>query len=95
MTFRTAPAIAEARALLALAVPLMLAQLAQMLMGYTDTLMVARVGALELAAVGTGLALWHPLYLAVTGLLMAESALIARLAGAGRADAAGGLRRHA
>lgn len=95
MTFRTAPAIAEARALLALAVPLMLAQLVQMLMGYTDTLMVARVGALELAAVGTGLALWHPLYLTVTGLLMAESALIARLAGAGRADAAGALRRHA
>lgn len=95
MTSPKLPAIAEARALLALAVPLMLAQLAQMLMGYADTLMVARVGALELAAVGTGLALWHPLYLAVTGLLMAESALIARLAGAGRADAAAGLRRRA
>lgn len=92
---RRARAGAEIRALLAFALPLMLAQLAQMGMGFADALMVARVGALELAAVATGLALWHPLFLTVTGLLMAESALIARLVGEGRAPAAAGLRRQA
>ena len=76
---RRARAGAEIRALLAFALPLMLAQLAQMGMGFADALMVARVGALELAAVATGLALWHPLFLTVTGLTVQDFHLLVRL----------------
>ncbi|PWV65709.1 MATE family efflux transporter [Plasticicumulans acidivorans] len=88
-------ALGELRTLLAIAVPLMIAQVAQMAMGFADTVMVGRVGAAELAAVGIGLSMWHPLYLFATGALMAESALIARLIGSGRTGHIAALARRA
>jgi Na+-driven multidrug efflux pump len=49
---------AELRATLALAAPLAAANLAQMAMGVTDTVMVGRLGATPLAAAGLGAMLY-------------------------------------
>lgn len=64
--------------------PLMAAQLAQMGMGFFDTVMMGRVGPVELAAVAIGTGLWHTLFLFALGILMALSPSVAHLYGAGR-----------
>ena len=64
--------------------PLMAAQLAQMGMGFFDTVMMGRVGPTELAAVAIGTGLWHTLFLFALGILMALSPSVAQLHGAGR-----------
>ena len=51
---------AEVRATLALATPLAVANLAQMAMGVTNTVMVGRLGAVPLAAAGLGGMLFLP-----------------------------------
>ncbi len=74
----------EVRALLQIGGPLMAAQLAQMGMGFFDTVMMGRVGPTELAAVAIGTGLWHTLFLFALGVLMALSPSVAHLHGAGR-----------
>lgn len=64
--------------------PLMAAQLAQMGMGFFDTVMMGRVGPTELAAVAIGTGLWHTLFLFALGVLMALSPSVAQMHGAGR-----------
>ncbi len=75
---------AEIRALLSIGGPLIAAQLAQMSMGFFDTVMMGRVGSTELAAVAIGTGLWHALFLFALGTLMALSPSVAQLHGAGR-----------
>src|SRR5690554_3809743 len=73
----------ESKKLARLTGPILIAQLTQMLMGVVDTLMAGRVGAVDLAAVAVGSALWIPLTLLVFGLGMALAPVISHCHGAG------------
>ena len=59
----------ELRATLALAIPMMIGQFGQMLMGITDTLVLGRVGVVPLGAVGFSNTLLGTLYVGGIGLL--------------------------
>lgn len=72
----------EIRQLMVLAWPIMIAQLAQNSMGFVDTLMSARAGSEDLAAIALGTSLWIPIYLAFSGILMAVTPTVAHLVGA-------------
>jgi len=74
----------EVRTLMLLGWPIMVAQLAQSGIGFIDTLMAARAGANDLAAIALGSSLWLPLFLALGGILMATTPLVAHLIGANR-----------
>jgi multidrug resistance protein, MATE family len=80
---------AELRATLALAAPLAAANLAQMAMGVTDTVMVGRLGATPLAAAGLGAMLYFTGGVVLQGILSAVSPLAAHALGAGDRAAAG------
>lgn len=73
----------EAAILLRLTGPLVLAQLAQTSMGFVDTVMAGRVGAVDLAAVAVGSSLFFPVYLFLVGLLTAVTPLVAQAHGRG------------
>ncbi len=73
----------------------MAAQLVQTAMGFFDTVMMGRVGSVELAAVAIGTGLWHALFLFALGILMALSPSVAQLNGAGRIAAIAPLVRQA
>ncbi|MFC2971558.1 MATE family efflux transporter [Azotobacter bryophylli] len=85
----------ELRALLPLALPIIVAQLAHTAMGFVDTLMAGRVGSADLAAVALGNSLWVPLYLLMTGVLLATTPKVAERFGAGRLAEIGPLVRQA
>ncbi|MEM6337713.1 MAG: MATE family efflux transporter, partial [Bacteroidota bacterium] len=72
------------RATLALAGPLILAQLAQVGLGFTDTVMVGRLGGLNLAAIALGGAVFFPCFLVGMGLVAAVSPVTAQARGAGK-----------
>lgn len=71
----------EIRQLMILAWPIMIAQIAQNSMGFVDTLMSARAGSEDLAAIALGTSLWIPVYLAFSGVLMAVTPTVAHLVG--------------
>lgn len=71
------------RALLQLAWPILIAQLAQVGMGVTDTVMAGGVSATDLAAVAVGFSLWMPIVFSFVGVLQATTAMVARAVGAG------------
>ena len=77
----------EIGATLSMATPLILAQLLQVGLGFVDTVMAGRVGALDLAAVALGSNLWILILLGCIGLLQAMSPTIAQLCGANRHEA--------
>lgn len=52
--------IVEARSLLALAIPVVIAQLSQTAMGVVDTIMAGSVSATDMAAVAVGTSIWLP-----------------------------------
>ena len=72
----------EIRETLHLGLPLILAQLAQMSMSFIDTLMVARLGGLDLAGVALGGAVFHPIAFVCLGVLMAVGPLVSQAHGA-------------
>jgi MATE family multidrug resistance protein len=74
--------LAELRATLALAVPMMIGQFGQMLMGITDTLVLGRVGVVPLAAVGFSNTLLGTLYVGGIGLLASIGIFAAQAHGA-------------
>ncbi len=78
--------LTEARQLLTLAIPVILAQVAQTSMGFVDTVMAGGVSATDMAAVAVGTSIWLPAILFGHGLLMALTPVIAQLNGAGRRD---------
>src|SRR5271169_930108 len=80
---------AEVRATLALATPLAAANLAQMAMGVTNTLMVGRLGAMPLAAAGLGGMFYFTGGVMVEGILLAVAPLAAHALGAGDRTATG------
>lgn len=76
----------EARQLLALAIPVILAQVAQTSMGFVDTVMAGGYSATDMAAVAIGTSIWLPAILFGHGLLLALTPVIAQLNGSGRRD---------
>ena len=82
---------AELRANLALALPLLAAQLLFISMGTVDTIVAGRLGAAPLAAVAIGSNLWFMLFVLFWGLFMAVSPIVAQRLGAGRPAAESGL----
>ena len=76
----------EARQLLALAIPVILAQVAQTAMGFVDTVMAGGYSATDMAAVAIGTSIWLPAVLFGHGLLLALTPVVAQLNGSGRRD---------
>ena len=73
--------------MLRLAAPIVLAELGWMAMGVVDTMVVGRVGAEGLAAVGLGTIVFYATAMCASGLLLGMDTLISRAFGAGdRAD---------
>ena len=92
---RTARAFTELRALLTLAIPIIIAQLAHTAMGFVDAVMAGRVSPRDLAAVALGNSLWVPVFLLMTGLLLAMTPKVAQHFGAGNQAQTGPLVRQA
>lgn len=78
--------LTEARQLLALAIPVILAQIAQTAMGFVDTVMAGGYSATDMAAVAIGTSIWFPAILFGHGLLLALTPVVAQLNGSGRRD---------
>ncbi|PIJ51826.1 MATE family efflux transporter [Erwinia sp. OLTSP20] len=74
----------EARQLLALAIPVIFAQVAQTAMGFVDTIMAGGVSATDMAAVAVGTSIWLPSILFGHGLILALTPVVAQLNGSGR-----------
>ena len=74
----------ELGALFSLALPIMIAQLSHSAMGFVDTLMAGRVSPRDLAAVALGNSIWVPVFLLMTGVLLATTPKVAQRFGAGQ-----------
>ncbi|MEM0953148.1 MAG: MATE family efflux transporter [Pseudomonadota bacterium] len=81
---QASPLLKETRAMLALATPLFIAQLAQMGTGVVDTIMAGRYASVDLAAIAIGYNLWLPLYLVALGIMLAVTTIVAQHYGANR-----------
>src|SRR4051794_3159979 len=68
---------------LALAVPITVGQVSQMLIGFTDTAFIARLGAVPLAAAAFTQGVFHAFYVACLGLLLGPGVFASRDHGAG------------
>lgn len=79
----------EARQLLALAIPVILAQISQTAMGFLDTTMAGAVSATDMAAVAIGTSIWLPVILFGHGVLLALTPVVAQLSGSGRRNKIG------
>ncbi|WP_010446925.1 MATE family efflux transporter [Pseudomonas asplenii] len=80
---RPARVLLEMRNLLGLALPIIIAQLAHTAMGFVDAVMAGRVGPRDLAAVALGNSIWVPVFLLMTGILLATTPKVAQHYGAG------------
>jgi MATE family multidrug resistance protein len=87
--------IKELRPTMALAVPIMVGQVSQMLMGILDSVMVGRVGAVPLAGAAFVGAVFTVFFVGCIGLLQPGAVLVAREHGAGRDELCGLWLRHA
>ncbi|WP_279024250.1 MATE family efflux transporter [Gibbsiella quercinecans] len=76
----------EARSLLALAIPVIIAQVSQTAIGVVDTIMAGSYSATDMAAVAVGTSIWLPAILFGHGLVLALTPVIAQLNGAGRRE---------
>ena len=72
----------ELRPTLSLAIPIIIGQVSQVLMGLTDSLMIGRVGKVPLAASAFANSIFNLTYIASLGLLMGVSVLVSRAHGA-------------
>lgn len=79
--------LTESRSLFRLSGPIILSQIAQVLMGLVDTVMAGQAGAVELAVVGLGVALWIPVFIGLMSIVQALSPVVAHHFGAGDLDA--------
>src|SRR3990167_1899316 len=85
----------EFYSLLKLATPIIIAQLANTAMGFVDTVMAGRVSPQDLAAVALGNSIWVPVFLLMTGILLATTPKVAQRFGAGAHTEIGPLVRQA
>ncbi|MEZ5412828.1 MAG: MATE family efflux transporter [Opitutaceae bacterium] len=74
--------LTEVRRTLTLAFPIIVGHLSQMLMGITDSVMIGRIGAVELAASAFANVLFTVSFITGIGILMSVSVLVARAHGA-------------
>jgi MATE family multidrug resistance protein len=81
--------------LLKLATPIIIAQLANTAMGFVDTVMAGRVSPQDLAAVALGNSIWVPVFLLMTGILLATTPKVAQRFGSGAHMEIGPLVRQA
>ncbi|MCB1848881.1 MAG: MATE family efflux transporter, partial [Halieaceae bacterium] len=88
-TTRLPAMLAEGRALLALAWPMVIAQLAKIGTGVVDTIMAGHYSATDLAAIAIGYNIWLPLYLFILGVILGSTYIIAQHVAAGRTQRAG------
>ncbi len=72
----------QAKKLIQLALPVLIAQVTQTMMGFIDTVMAGRVSAVDMAAVAIGTSLWLPALLFVQGLILAFTPVFAHHHGA-------------
>jgi multidrug resistance protein, MATE family len=86
--------VSEIRATVAVAGPLAAANLAQMAMGFTNTVMVGSLGSAALAAAGLGASLYFTIAMVCSGVLTAVAPLAAHAIGAGDARRAGEIARQ-
>lgn len=85
----------ELRELLALATPIIIAQLSYTSISFVDTVMSGRVSPRDLAAVALGNSIWVPVFLLMTGVLLATTPKVAQRFGAGQESEIGPLVRQA
>ncbi len=78
----------EVRATLILAGPVVISQLAQVSMGFVDTVMAGRLGPTALAAIGLGSSISFTLSLLFLGVVMATGPMVSQAMGAGTPDLA-------
>ncbi len=76
----------EIKQLTRLAVPVLLASVAQTAMGFVDTIMAGGVSSTDMAAVSVAASLWLPAILFGVGLLMALIPVVAQLNGSNQTD---------
>ncbi|KAA9002056.1 MATE family efflux transporter [Affinibrenneria salicis] len=81
--------LSEARNLLALAIPVIIAQVSQTSMGVVDTIIAGSYSATDMAAVAVGTSIWLPAILFGHGLLLALTPVVAQMNGSGRRDRIG------
>ncbi|HNG47888.1 MAG TPA: MATE family efflux transporter [Agitococcus sp.] len=72
----------ELSALKILTAPILITQLAQAGYGFIDTVMAGQVSPLDLSAVAIGSSVWLPLFLLISGIVMATTPLVAAAYGA-------------
>lgn len=82
-----ATAVKEVRGLLGLAVPLIIAQLAQNSMSFIDTLMVGRLGPAELAGIALGSSIFFFVLILSSGVILAVGPMVSQAYGAGNREA--------
>lgn len=85
----------EVRRTLVLAAPLVIGQLTNFGMNFVDTVMAGRLGTVDLGAIAVGSAVWSAGVLFSLGVLLAVSATVSQLDGAGRRLQAGEFTRQA
>ena len=78
----------ELKTLLILALPLILAQVAQASMSFVDTLMVGRLGSEQLAGIALGTTLFFLVYSLLSGVMFAVNPSVAQAVGAGKPEQA-------
>ena len=76
----------EASELIRLAIPVLIASIAQTGMGFVDTIMAGGVSATDMASVAIAGSIWFPVILFGMGLLMALVPVVAQLNGSGNSD---------
>lgn len=84
----------ELRALLRLALPLLVAQFAQTANGFVDTVMAGQLGPQELAAVAVGASIWVPMFLFIVGVMQGITPFVAQYNGARQFAAVGNVVRQ-
>lgn len=87
--------IPEAKAVSKLGAPIITGQLAQMSMGFVDTIMAGNLSPNDLAAIAIGSSFVNPIFVFSIGLLMALNPIVAQHMGARRLDEIGRTVRHA
>lgn len=76
----------QVKKLTQIALPILIAQVAQTLMGFVDTLMASRVSAVDVAALALGNSIWLPTIIIIGGTIMAVPAMVSRKHGAGKTE---------
>jgi len=82
LSFKLKKFFHESLIILKLGYPLIISQLLMVLMEFFDSIMAGNVSPIELAGLAIALAIYHPLFLLVLGILIPLSAIISQLFGA-------------